>query len=233
MAVAPSVLPLADTAKQKGPATVTKLLIAANVVVFGWQVWLSFSPGGGALAGFVNEHALVAQRLVRHPLDGLQWRTVLTHMFLHGGVLHLLGNVWFLWIFGGNVEDRFGAVRFALFYTAGGVAAAAAQVAAGPSSLLPMVGASGAISGVLGAYLILHPTAFVWTLVPWIVPILPVPAVVFLVLWFVIQAYNGVGSLLTGDAAGGGVAWWAHAGGFAAGLGLALWAKGRGWVRRK
>jgi membrane associated rhomboid family serine protease len=233
VAFLPAVLPLADTAKQKGPAAVTKLLIAANVVVFGWQLWLSFHGGGRALAGFVSEHALVAQRIVRHPLEGQQWLTVFTHMFLHGGVLHLLGNVWFLWIFGGNVEDRLGSFRFLLFYLAAGGAAAAAQTLAGLSSTLPMVGASGAISGVLGAYLILFPTAFVWTLVPWIVPILPVPAMVFLVLWFVMQAFNGVGSLLDGSGAEGGVAWWAHAGGFVAGVFLVLWAKGRGWVRKR
>jgi membrane associated rhomboid family serine protease len=212
---------------------VTKLLIAANVAVFGWQVWLSWQGGGRALAGFVGEHALVARRIVEHPLAGEQWRTVFSHMFLHGGVLHLLGNVWFLWIFGGNVEDRLGSLRFLAFYVATGMAAGAAQIAAGPSSALPMVGASGAISGVLGAYLLLFPTALVWTLVPWIVPILPVPAVVFLVLWFVLQAYNGVGSLLEKTAENGGVAWWAHAGGFVAGVGLTWWAKGRGWVRRR
>lgn len=226
-------LPLADTAKQKGPAIVTRLLIAANVAVFAWQIWLSFHGGGRLLAGFVNEHALVAQRIVGQPLDERQWLTVLTHMFLHGGGLHLLGNAWFLWVFGGNVEGRLGALRFAVFYVMAGVAAAAAQVAAEPASSLPMVGASGAISGVLGAYLVFFPTAYVWTLVPWVVPILPVPAVVFLGLWFVLQAYHGVGALLDGAGADGGVAWWAHAGGFVAGMVLALQARRRGWVRRK
>ena len=168
--------PLADTAKEKGPIVVTKLLIVANVAVFAWEGWLAFSRGGRALAGFVGDHALVAQRIVRHPLDEQQWLAVVTHMFLHGGVIHLLGNMWFLWVFGGNVERRLGAVRFVLLYGLAGVAAAAAQVAAGPFSPLPMLGASGAISGVLGAYLVLFPTAFVWSLVPWIVPIIPVPA---------------------------------------------------------
>lgn len=226
-------LPLADTAKQKGPATVTKLLVAANVAVFAWEVALGLTGGDRALAGFVGEHALVAQGIVRAPLDERQWLTVLTHMFLHGGVLHLLGNVWFLWLFGGNVEDRLGPWRFAAFYLLAGVAAAAAQIVSAPASALPMVGASGAIAGVLGAYLILFPTAFVWTLVPWIVPILPVPAVVFLVAWFFLQAYNGVGALLSGPVAEGGVAWWAHAGGFAAGVAMILWAKRAKWVRRK
>ncbi len=226
-------LPLADTAKEKGPAAVTKILIAVNVIVFAWQLWLSVTGGGRALAGFVDEHALVAQRVVRHPLTGEPWLTVLTHMFLHGGVLHLLGNMWFLWIFGGNVEGRLGPARYLLFYLMAGVAAAAAQVAVGPFSAVPMVGASGAISGVLGAYLILFPTAFVWSLVPWIVPILPVPAVVFLVLWFLMQTYNGVGSLLSGASAGGGVAWWAHAGGFAAGVAMILYAKSAKWISKR
>jgi membrane associated rhomboid family serine protease len=153
-------------------------------------------------------------------------------MFLHGGIFHLLGNVWFLWIFGGNVEWRLGSPRYLVFYGAAGLGAAATQVATGPFSDVPMVGASGAISGVLGAYLLLFPTAFVWTLVPWIVPILPVPAVVFLVLWFVLQAYNGVGALLSGASAGGGVAWWAHAGGFVAGMAMTWYAKSAGWVRK-
>jgi membrane associated rhomboid family serine protease len=225
--------PLADTAKEKGPAAVTKLLIAANVAVFGWQIWLAVMGSGGALAGFVEEHALVAQRIVKHPLTGANWLTVLTHMFLHGGILHLLGNIWFLWVFGGNVEGRIGAWRYLLLYLLAGFAAAAAQVAVGPFSAVPMLGASGAISGVLGAYLVLFPTAFVWSLVPWIVPILPIPAVVFLVFWFVLQAYNGVGALLSGASAGGGVAWWAHAGGFVAGAAMILYAKREGWLRGK
>jgi membrane associated rhomboid family serine protease len=227
------VFPLADTAKEKGPAAVTKLLIAANVGVFCWQVWLSLSGGDRALAGFVEHHALVAERIVRHPLEGGPWTTVLTHMFLHGGVLHLLGNMWFLWIFGGNVEWRLGPFRYALFYLLAGLAAAAAQTAVSPFSTVPMIGASGAISGVLGAYFILFPTAFVWALVPWVVPVLPVPAVVFLIFWFVLQAYNGVGALLSGADAAGGVAWWAHAGGFAAGVVMILYAKSAKWVKKR
>jgi membrane associated rhomboid family serine protease len=226
-------LPLADTAKQKGRATVTKLLIAANVIVFGWQLWLALNGGDRALGGFVTDYALVARRLVRNPLEGPSWLTMLTHMFMHGGVLHLLANMWFLWVFGGNVERRLGPFRFLLFYLLVGVAAAAMQVVIEPFSDLPMVGASGAISGVMGAYLVLFPTAFVWTLVPWIVPILQVPAAVFLVLWFVLQAYNGIGALLSGVRASGGVAWWAHAGGFAAGVVMMIYAKKAKWVRRR
>ena len=106
------------------------------------------------------------------------------------------------------------------------------QIAVDPSSSLPMLGASGAISGVLGAYFVLFPTAWVVTLVPWIVPIVPVPAFLFLILWFALQAMSGVGELMSGHAAAGGVAWWAHAGGFVTGVCLIVWAKGNRWVRR-
>src|SRR5688572_25367003 len=130
--------PLADTGKEKGSSVVTKLLIAANIAVFCWEMWLSLRGSGRGLVGFVDEHALVADRLVRQPLDGKQWLTMLTHMFLHGGILHLLGNVWFLWIFGGNVEGRLGSFRYLLFYALAGLAAGASQVAAGPGSTVPM-----------------------------------------------------------------------------------------------
>jgi membrane associated rhomboid family serine protease len=224
-------LPLADTAKQKRTPVVTTLLIAVNLGVFAWQVWVMFDRGEKVLAGFVTEHALVPARIVAHYAEGAQWQTVLTHMFLHGGVAHVLSNMWFLWLFGGNVEDRLGKIRYFLFYMLAGVAAAAVQFITEPGAAVPMVGASGAISGVLGAYLILFPTAWVWTLVPWFVPIVPVPAVVFLVLWFFVQAVSGLGALASGVT--GGVAWWAHAGGFVAGVVMILWAKGQGWVRKK
>ena len=223
-------LPLADTAKQRRTAVVTGLLIAANLGVFGWEVWLGYAGSERLLAGFVTEHALVAHRLIGHPDDGRQWLTLLTHMFMHGGIAHVLGNLWFLWIFGSKVEDRLGPVKYLLFYLLAGGVAAAVQVAVDPGATVPMLGASGAISGVLGAYLILFPTAWVLALVPWIVPVLPVPAVIFLVLWFVIQAWSGLGALAAG--VDGGVAWWAHAGGFVAGATMILWAKGAGWVGR-
>ncbi len=225
-------LPLADTAKQKRPPIMTGLLVTANLAVFGWQVWLALDGSERELGRWLTEYALVPQRLFAHANDGAQWLTLLTHMFLHGGVAHVLGNVWFLWIFGGNVEDRLGSWRYLLFYLLSGLAAAGLQILVEPGSAVPMVGASGAISGVLGAYLLLFPKAWVWALVPWIVPILPVPAVLFLALWFVLQAYNGVGALLSGTVGAGGVAWWAHAGGFVAGFSLTYWWRSLGWVRR-
>jgi membrane associated rhomboid family serine protease len=170
---------------------------------------------------FVFEYALVPRRWLANWDENGQWLTIVTHMFLHGGIAHVLGNTWFLWVFGRNVEDRIGPGRFLLLYLLAGVAAAATQMLASADSPLPMLGASGAISGVLGAYLVLFPTAWIYALVPWIVPIVPIPAFVFLLLWFVVQAFNGFGALLD-SRLGGGVAWWAHAGGFAAGMGLLL-----------
>lgn len=199
----------------------TALLITACLGVFGYEVALMLE-GEKGFAAWMTAHALVPARLVAGWADPVQWQTVASSMFLHGGVAHVLGNCWFLWVFGNNVEDRLGFLGFGIFYALSGVAAAVVQVLVDPGSTVPMVGASGAISGVLGAYLVFYPRAWVVTLVPWVVPVLPVPAVVFLVLWFFVQAYAGVGSLLAGTAGGGGVAWWAHAGGFIAGMALAL-----------
>jgi len=222
-------LPLWDANPNRRAPVMTMLLITANVAVFAFEVWLTFAK---RMDPFVVEYALVPRRLLAHWNDGAQWLTVLTHMFLHGGVLHVLGNCWFLWVFGKNVEDRLGPFSFLVFYLLSGLAAAALQVIVSPDSPIPMIGASGAISGILGAYLLLFPTAWIFTLVPWIVPIVPVPAFIFLVLWFVVQAFNGFGSLLGGRSEGG-VAWWAHAGGFAAGMVLLAMAKDAGLVRRR
>lgn len=225
-------LPLWDDAPRRRPATFTVLLIAANLGVFIYEVVLA-AQGGNALSAFMGENALVPKRLLAGLDDLGQWRTVLTSMFLHGGVAHVLGNCWFLWIFGKNVEDRLGPVRYLLFYLLSGLGAAALQVAMSAQSTVPMVGASGAISGVLGGYLALFPTAWVFTLVPWVVPIVPLPAFVLLLVWFGLQALNGVGALVNETSVRGGVAWWAHAGGFLTGLGFMLWLKNRRWFRKR
>ena len=147
------------------------------------------------------------------------WHTVVTSMFMHGGWLHIIGNVWFLWIFGGNVEDAMGHARFVIFYLLCGAAAAAAQVLANPESTIPMVGASGAIGGVMGAYIILYPRVNVHLLIilGFFVTTVAVPAIFMLAYWFVLQLISGVVSL---NQEGGGVAFWAHAGGFVAGSAL-------------
>jgi membrane associated rhomboid family serine protease len=161
-------------------------------------------------------------------LDEPPWiLTVFTSMFMHGGLLHIAFNMLFLWIFGNNVEDRLGPLKFLLFYLAAGVAAVYAQAAIDPSSTLPTIGASGAIAGVLGAYALLHPRAKVLTLifVIFFVTVVEIPAMVMLGLWFILQFIPAIGQVATPDVAGGGgTAYFAHVGGFLFGLlvGLAL-----------
>jgi len=153
--------------------------------------------------------------------DGVGWVTVLTSMFLHGGWLHLLGNMWFLWVFGNNVEDSMGRARFLLFYLATGAGAAAAQMAVNPASVIPMVGASGAISGVMGAYIVLYPRVRVHMLIflGIFITRIAVPAVFMLGYWFLLQLVGGIPALARES---GGVAFWAHAGGFIAGMVLVI-----------
>jgi membrane associated rhomboid family serine protease len=153
--------------------------------------------------------------------DTPHWATVFTHMFLHGSWMHIIGNMWFLWIFGNNVEDSMGHVRFVVFYLLSGLAAAALQVFASPESGIPMVGASGAIGGVMGAYVLLYPRVNVHMLF-WFgfyVTTFAIPAIWMLGYWFLVQIIGGVGSI---GAQGGGVAFWAHVGGFVAGAILVL-----------
>lgn len=154
------------------------------------------------------------------------WFTLFTCIFLHGGWMHFLGNMWFLHIFGDNVEDRFGHVGYLLLYLGCGIAASAAHLVFNASSTMPTIGASGAIAGIMGAYLFLYPHAQVLTLVPIIIfwQILVVPAPVFLVIWFVLQFFEGTFAITASQA--GGVAWWAHVGGFAAGF-VVAWLLGR------
>jgi membrane associated rhomboid family serine protease len=225
-------LPLWDeNPARRAPPVATVLIIAANLGVFVYEVMLAMQDPS-AVGAFIEVHALVPGRLVADWDRVAEWKTLFTHMFIHGGLAHVAGNCWFLWIFGRSVEDRLGPAKFILFYLLCGLAAAGLQIAVEPDSALPMLGASGAISGVLGAYLIMFPTAWIYTLVPWIVPIIPIPAWLVVIAGFFFKALKGVGSMLSGADAAGGVAWWAHAGGFTAGVILILWAKGAGWVRR-
>ncbi len=148
--------------------------------------------------------------------DASAWYTTITSMFMHGGWLHIIGNMWFLWIFGNNVEDAMGHTRFVIFYLLCGLAAAAAQIAADPGSAIPMVGASGAIGGVMGAYILLYPRVHVHMLFILVIYVttFAVPAWVMLGYWFFVQLVSGVGTMGNED---GGVAFWAHVGGFVAG----------------
>ena len=163
--------------------------------------------------------------------DDPGWSTVITSMFLHGGWLHLLGNMWFLWVFGNNVEDSMGHGRFAAFYLLTGVLGAASQVVLEPTSIVPMVGASGAISGVMGAYIVLYPRVRVHMLTFFILPFrFVVPAWVMLGYWFLLQL---VGTVPAVASESGGVAFAAHAGGFAAGMVLIGLFKDRGLIARR
>ncbi len=240
--------PIRDLNPTRGVAYVTLAIIAANVLVFAlWQ------PHQGQLAelAFLYHYAAVACELVtRRALDVAELDaqrclaqsvgaplfpdknlglSVLVSMFLHSGVLHIAGNMWFLWIFGDNVEEAFGRIGYAALYLVAGLAAAAGFTLLHPGSVVPLVGASGAIAGVLGAYLVLFPGRPVLAI--WIYGLIPVPSFIFLGLWF-------VGQFSTGDV---GVAWEAHVAGFLAGLAIALVlraplmrragapARGKGW----
>ena len=179
------------------------------------------------------QEAAALQRFLRGQCANKSWwGSVFVAMFLHGGWLHIAGNMLFLWIFGNNIEDRLGRVSFLVFYVLGGLAAAALQLAFGPSSAVPNLGASGAIAAILGAYLVLFPRARVYTLVFFFfITAIELPALVVLGAWFVLQLFSGVGGL--GTQVNGGVAYWAHVGGFLFGMtGAWLFFRGRGEQHR-
>jgi len=206
--------PIRDHNPSAGTPYVTYALIAANIGIF-LAYWPLFSEPW-ALNRFFFDWAMVPARVAQ---EG-NWHTVATSMFLHGGVMHLAGNMLFLWIFGDNMEDEMGHAGFLAFYLASGLGAALAHVWAAPHSPVPTVGASGAIAGVMGGYLLLFPRARVDILLIFIVffRIITVPAWIMLALWFALQLFGGVGA----DPMAGGVAYWAHAGGFVAGAALTL-----------
>jgi membrane associated rhomboid family serine protease len=231
-------LPLKDDVPSRNFALITVLVIVANVVTFLYQVSLEVGatgPARGAATAFVLEFGAVPCRITglcpagEYPAPLL---TVFTSMFLHGGFLHLAGNMLYLWIFGDNVEDVLGHLRFAVLYLLSGAGAAVAQVVMSPDSRIPMVGASGAISGALGAYLFLFPRARILTLVifGFFIRFVHVPAVIVLGFWIVIQVFSGLLSYGAGGEEGG-VAWFAHIGGFVAGVALLFLLKRRGTGR--
>ena len=243
--------PIRDENPQLRIAWVTYVIIGINVAVWvllqglGSESTLMRSicqygliPGdvlGNVDFGQVSERSIC-------PVDGDgSWGTVLSSMFMHGSWMHIIGNMWFLWIFGDNVEDAMGRVRFAIFYLLCGLGAAAAQMMADTSSLIPMVGASGAIGGVMGAYIILYPRVHVHMLVVFgfYVTTFAVPAVLMLGYWMLLQVIGGFSSM---GATGGGVAFWAHIGGFVAGAILVMFFRNskllvahpyHGWQQKK
>ncbi len=209
--------PIRDTIQSRRFPFVNYLIIGLNIAAFVFEA----SMGPRDLNRLIRVFGVVPVRLIGDLGPG-QMLTVFTSMFLHGGWLHLISNMWTLYIFGDNVEDRMGHFRYLAFYLISGIVAAAAHILTGPDSRVPVVGASGAISGVLAAYLILFPNSRVITFLPffflpWFVEI---PAVFYLGFWFVSQLFNGMFALSVAESVSmyGGVAYWAHVGGFVAGL---------------
>jgi membrane associated rhomboid family serine protease len=207
--------PIRDHNPSERTPLVTWALMAINIVIF-----LLYYPALGGDEVQLLRFYLTWGMVPEGVSQGYNWHTVVTSMFLHGGWMHLIGNMLFLYIFGDNLEDMMGRLGFLLFYLASGIAAAAGQVLADPSSLVPMVGASGAIAGVMGGYLLMFPRARIDVAVILVifVKIFTIPAWLMLGLWFALQLVSG----LSMDLVGGGVAYWAHAGGFIAGVVLAM-----------
>jgi len=209
--------PLRDSIRSRSFPIVNWILIAASVLVFLLEQAIEFGFGEVALARFLAQFSLVPSEFSF--LNPIAYIPIFTSMFLHGGWFHLISNMWILYIFGDNVEDRMGSLRYLVFYLASGFAAGLTHVVFTSNSSLPTVGASGAIAGVLGAYMLLFPRARVVTLIPlFILPwFVEIPAVIYLGVWFLSQISSGllsIGAMMPF----GGIAWWAHIGGFVFGL---------------
>ena len=212
-------IPFRDNIRSQTRPVVTVSLIIVNSLVFLYELSL-----GQNLMPFMYEYGVVPINVFQWPASGQSLVSIVipyfSSMFLHGGWLHLIGNMWYLWIFGDNVEDRLGHGGFLLFYVLAGLGAGGVHTALNYYVTIPSVGASGAIAGVLGAYLLLYPFARILTLIPlfffW--QIIEIPAIIVLGFWFVMQFLSGTSSLSVAEPAAGGVAWWAHIGGFIAGM---------------
>ena len=204
--------PLYDTVRSRRFPFINLMLILINVLAFLYEMQMDPS----VLKEFIFEWGLIPLRLLNDP--SMAWSTIFTSMFLHGGWIHIINNMWVLFIFGDNVEARMGGIRYLIFYLLCGVAAGLLQTYVLSSSQQPMIGASGAVAGVLGAYLILFPHSRIASLVPilFIFTIIEIPAVIFLLFWFVSQLYSGLFAIRGGG--GSGIAWWAHIGGFLFGI---------------
>lgn len=209
-------IPLKNDIQRNTFPLIVLLLILINILIFFHEISL-----GKSLELFIKNYGAIPAKFFSNKADLFsRGYPLITSVFLHGSWLHLFGNMWFLWIFGKNIEDRLGHLRFVIFYLACGIAGGLAHIYMNPSSAIPTIGASGAISGILGAYLILYPFARILTAVPifFFFYFIKVPAFFFLGLWFLIQFFSGTSSILTEPTATGAVAWWAHIGGFAAGI---------------
>jgi rhomboid family protein len=212
-------IPFRDNIPSRTFPIVTLLIIAANVLAFFYELSL-----GRYLDPFLMQYGVVPTAVFAWPQSGVPLSAVLlpffTSMFLHGGWLHLIGNMWYLWIFGDNIEDRLGHFTYLVFYLLCGLGAGIVHTFLNSQVGVPSIGASGAIAGVLGAYLVSYPGARVLTLLPIFVfwQIIEIPAIIVLGLWFLLQFAYGAASLAASTASAGGVAWWAHVGGFIVGM---------------
>lgn len=210
--------PIKDTIRSRSFPIITWGLIIINILIYFYES--SLSQAG--LDHLISTYGLIPSKIIL--TNPLTWLPLLTHMFLHGSWWHVLSNMWTLFIFGDNVEDRMGSVRYILFYLIGGVAAGLIQMLQGGDPNIPSIGASGAIAAVLGAYFLHFPKSKVVTFIPFLLFIwfVKIPAVIYLGVWFISQLYSGITS-----ASASGIAWWAHIGGFVFGLLLALVFKGK------
>jgi membrane associated rhomboid family serine protease len=212
-------IPFRDNIPSRSFPIINILIIGINIVAFVYELSL-----GSGLQRFINHYALIPAHVLSWPAPHVTLEQVampfLTAMFLHAGWLHLIGNMLYLWIFGDNVEDRLGHINYLFFYILCGLGAGIAHTIINAGSTVPSLGASGAIAGVLGAYLVSYPFARVLTLVPILIflQVIEIPAIIVLGFWFVMQFLYGAASLMTTSGNSGGTAWWAHVGGFVIGI---------------
>ncbi|MDR5695793.1 MAG: rhomboid family intramembrane serine protease [Armatimonadota bacterium] len=221
-------IPLRDINPSRSRPVATYFLIATNILVF---LYMASLPSVRELEAFVRTYGLtpaVVRGLISHPGGFPPFLTFFTSMFLHGGWVHLLGNMLYLWVFGDNVEDAMGHGRFLMFFALTGIVGGMAHVLTNPTSPVPVIGASGAIAGVLGGYLFLYPRARIISFIPlgFFFQLVEIPAIVYLPFWFLIQFASGLASFGVGTMSS--VAWWAHIGGFLAGFVLV-----RSFARRR
>lgn len=205
-------IPLSDSIKSRRFPVATYIILALNIYVFYLQLT------SANLEQFINTYGFIPARFALTNPDALL--TIITSMFMHGGFLHIISNMLFLWVFADNIEDALGSFRFLLFYLLSGAVAVFAQYFVGPDSTIPMIGASGAVAGVLGAYWKLYPSATIHTLIPigFFITSADVPASLMIGFWFLTQLFSGYASFAVESSATGGIAFFAHIGGFLAGL---------------
>lgn len=212
-------IPLRDNIQIRSFPFVTILLILINCYVF----YLEFSVTDQQFAWIMNHYSLIPAEFVKiltqHSLRLGDYLPLMSNLFLHGGWMHIIGNLWFLFLFGRTSEGCLGHLKYFIFYLVCGIAANLVQIAFDPDSAIPVIGASGAISGILGSYIFCFPRARISTLIPifFFFTVVEIPALIFIGIWFLLQVYQGT---LSASMAGSNVAWWAHVGGFLAGIGL-------------